>query len=331
MTPNYARRTRVLAFAVLTTALLTAGAVAVPIAASASNGEGDGDGHDAPAAFTIPLPPGVAPEGVVDGRDATFFAGSLAGGQIVRGDVEDRTVEPFVTAPAIPVAVGLAYDHRNDLLVVAGGPSGKAAVYDGLTGATVAVSTLTTSTPTFINDAVMGRDGAYLTDSFNPQLFRLPIDRHGNVGAAVTIPLSGPAAAFVPGFNLNGIEYDARTNKLIVVNSTTGALFAVDPATGASTTIDLGAATVTAGDGLLLLGRRLYVVRNQLNQIDVVKLDRKLTSGRVVETITDPLLEVPTTIADVDGSLVLVNAQFGLPAGNPFEAVVLPGDDSHDD
>jgi sugar lactone lactonase YvrE len=304
-------------------ALVTAGLVAVPTVARAD----DGVHARAAASFAIPLPAGVAPEGVVDGRGTTFFAGSLAGGQIVKGDVRTRTVTPFVTTPAIPVAVGLAYDRRNDLLVVAGGPTGMAAVYDGRTGATVAALTLT-SGPSFINDAVIGRDGAYLTDSTAAVVYRIPIDRKGNVGMPVAIPLSGPAAVLAAGFNLNGIEYDARTNRLIVVNSTTGLLSAVDPATGASTSIDLGGATVTNGDGLLLVDHRLYVVRNTNNQIDVVQLRHDLSSGTVIDTITDPLFEVPTTVAEVAGRLVLVNAQFGLPAGNPFEAVVLPdGDD----
>jgi hypothetical protein len=68
---------------------------------------------------------------------------------------------------------------------------------------------------------------------------------------------------------------------------------------------------VTAGDGLLLDGRTLYVMRNRLNEIAVVELDRTLTSGEVVDTITDPDFRVPTTIAGFGNSLYAVNARFG--------------------
>ena len=77
--------------------------------------------------------------------------------------------------------------------------------------------------------------------------------------------------------------------------------------------IDLGGATVTNGDGLLLRGRTLYVVRNQLNLIAVVKLNGSLTRGRVVAELTDPDFDVPTTITFTAGSLYAVNARFGTP------------------
>jgi hypothetical protein len=55
------------------------------------------------------------------------------------------------------------------------------------------------------------------------------------------------------------------------------------------------------------------VVRNQLNQVDVVELARDLNSGEVVNTITSDLFDVPTTVAKHGNRLVLVNARFGVP------------------
>lgn len=291
-------------------------ALALPaVAASAS----------APSATTIALPAGVAPEGIVTGRGTTFYAGSLAGGQIVRGDLRKGTVGAFVTAPATPVTVGLSYDKRNDLLFAAGGPTGRAAVYDARTGATVAALTLTTG-PSFVNDVIVTRTAAYFTNSQVPELYVVPIGKRGAIGTPRTLPLSGPAAAFVPGFNLNGIEATDDGRTLIVVNSTLGKLFTVDARTGASAEIDLGGASVSAGDGLWLEDDELYVVRNQLNQIAVFELeddDDRPTSATLVRTITSPLFEVPTTMAIAGGRLAAVNAQFGLPQPNPFEVVVL--------
>jgi hypothetical protein len=85
----------------------------------------------------------------------------------------------------------------------------------------------------------------------------------------------------------------------------------VDPATGVATRIDLGTGAVPNGDGLLLQGKTLYVVQNQLNQIAVVKLNSDFTSGTIASTITSPLFRVPTTIARIGDLLYAVNARFG--------------------
>lgn len=291
-----------------------------------------GAGASAPSATTIPLPAGIAPEGIVTGRGTTFYAGSLAGGQIVRGDLRRGTVGTFVTAPATTVAAGLSYDERHDLLFAAGGPTGRAGVYDATTGATVAGLQLTTG-PSFVNDVIVTRTAAYFTDSVSPQLYVVPIGKGGSIGTPTTLRLSGPAAAFVPGFNLNGIEATEDGRTLIVVNSTLGKLFTVDARTGASAEIGLGGATATAGDGLWLEDDLLYVVRNRFNQIAVFELndDDRPTSATLVDTITSPLFEVPTTMAIAGGRLAAVNAQFGLPQPNPFEVVVLKLDDDDRD
>ena len=77
--------------------------------------------------------------------------------------------------------------------------------------------------------------------------------------------------------------------------------------------IDLGGASVSAGDGILLIGKTLYVVRNRLNQIAVIKLSRDLTSGTVTDTLTNANFDVPTTIGLFGDALYAVNARFGTP------------------
>jgi hypothetical protein len=54
-------------------------------------------------------------------------------------------------------------------------------------------------------------------------------------------------------------------------------------------------------------------VQNQFNQIAVVQLSPDLTSGRIVDTITNSNFQVPTTIARFGNSLYAVNAKFGTP------------------
>ena len=272
---------------------------------------------------TIPLPYDFAPEGIAVGEGTTFYAGSLNGGTIVSGKLASGDYSVLVDDPATDVTVGLAVDDSRRLLFAAGGPSGMAAVYDSTTGATVASAFLGDG---FINDVIVTRDGAYFTNSFVPVFYFLPVSRSGVVGAPETMALSGPALdSFVAGtFNYNGIEATANGRNLIVVNSATGELFKVDPASGASAVIDLGGQSVSSGDGILLQGRTLYVVRNFLNEVAVVRLHPSLASGEVVDSITNPAFEVPTTIARSGSRLVVVNAQFGFPVdpANPPEVVV---------
>lgn len=279
--------------------------------------------HAAPAPSTIPLPAGVQPEGIAPGPRGTFLAGSLADGTIWRGSLRTGRVTPLVTAPAVPQAAGLATDARRGLLVAAGGQTGRAAVYDLRTGSTIAALELATGT-SFINDAIVTRRAAWLTNSYAAELYRVPLGRHGGVGAPETVRLTGPAAELVDGINLNGIEATRDGRWLISVNLTTGRLFRIDARTGASIAIDLDGASLTGGDGLWLTGRTLYVVRNSVEEIAVLRLDRRLARARLVRTITSPLFEVPTTMAVVRGRLLVVNAQFGLPQPNPYEIVVLP-------
>ncbi len=115
-------------------------------------------------------------------------------------------------------------------------------------------------------------------------------------------------------------------NYLIIVNSTVGQLFRVDSLTGEAVAIDLGGESVSAGDGLLFYGSLLYVVRNRLNEVVVVDLSEDFTSGVVVDRITDPDFNVPTTLVGFGNALYAVNAKFGvpLPATISYEVVRVP-------
>lgn len=277
----------------------------------------------------IPLPNGIAPEGIASGQGSTFYVGSIPTGAIYIGDFKTGEVELLVPAQEGRAAIGMKFDSRSDLLFVAGGPTGKAFIYNGLTGATVAVIQLATTTPTFVNDVVITKDAAYFTESFQPVLYRVALDPQ--TGAildptmAQVIPLSGDFQ-FVAGFNTNGIDATQNGKTLIIVNSTTGLLYTVNPETGVATLIDLGEDLVQRGDGILLHGRTLYVVQNALNQISVVKLRGDLSSGEIIDVITSDLFRVPTTIAEFGSALYAVNARFGTPVtpDTEYEVVRVP-------
>ncbi len=282
------------------------------------------------AAFpeVLSLPDGFRPEGIVTGRGSEFFVGSLAAGAVYRGDYRTGDGEVHVPPASGRVAVGLSYDSRSDYLFVAGGGTGEAYVYDARTGETVAVYSLA-DTGAFVNDVVVTSTAAYFTDSFRPFLYRVPLGPAGRLpdaGSVEELPLGGDFE-FVPGaFNANGIDAPPAGDYLIVVNSTTGLLYTVDPASGEASLVDLGEETVTAGDGILLDGKTLYVVRNRLDRIAVVRLESGATGGEVVREITSPRFDVPTTIAEFGSALYAVNARFGIqnPGDATYDVVRVP-------
>jgi sugar lactone lactonase YvrE len=260
----------------------------------------------------VPLPDGFQPEGIAVGTGTTFFVGSIPTGAVYRGDLRTGMGDVLVP-PSDRAAIGLEADRRRRLFV-AGGPLGQAFVYDARTGASLAAYELADA-PTFINDVVVTGKAAWFTDSFNPVLYRLPLGPGGRLPSAdavEVVPLSGDYV-HVPGeFNLNGIDATPSGGHLIVVQSVTGTLFTVDPGSGAARAVDLGGDVVTNGDGILLDGTRLFVVRNVQNRIAVVELTPDLTAGALVAHLEHPALDVPTTIAEHGHALYAVNARFGV-------------------
>jgi outer membrane protein assembly factor BamB len=262
---------------------------------------------------TIPLPNGFQPEGIAIGNGPTFYVGSIPTGAVYAGSLRTGTGKILVAGASGRAATGLKYDHGR--LWVSGAATGKAFVYDARTGSLIRQYQLATgSGATFVNDVVVTNRAAYFTDSNRGVIYRVALSANGTPGEATTIPLTGDFQ-LVSGFNLNGIASTADGRTLVSVQSATGALFAIDPSTGATRRIDLGGASLTNGDGLLLLGRTLYVVQNRDNRIAVVSLSPDLSRGTITRTITDPAFDVPTTIGRFGNSLYAVNARFGTATG----------------
>ncbi|GLW12966.1 hypothetical protein Misp01_80940 [Microtetraspora sp. NBRC 13810] len=258
-----------------------------------------------PAAF--PLPAGFQPEGVAIGPGPTAFFGSRATGAIYRADLRTGKGKIVNAGPGTP-SLGMKTDRRHRLFV-AGGAGGDARVIDTRTGAVLRSYPLATGAA-FVNDVVLTGDAAYFTDSTNPVLSKLPLGRSGSLPhAAVQVPLTGDLV-YGAGINANGIAETPDGRALLVVQSSTGGLFRVDPATGVTKRVNLGGETLVNGDGLLLDGRLLYVVQNRLNTVAVLRLSRDGTSGQVVARLTDPRFDVPTTVAAYGGRLYLPNARF---------------------
>lgn len=265
---------------------------------------------------TIALPRAFQPEGISI-RANTFYVGSIPTGSIYRGNLRTGTGSVFIQRTGRS-AIGVEVDNRSRLFV-AGGPTGKAFVYNARTGADIASYDLA---PGFINDLVVTRTGAFFTNSSRAELYRIPIGTGGRLGSTVqTIALKPPYVQGA-GFNVNGIDATPNGRWLVIVQSSTGKLFRVDPSTGATVEIALGGESVPNGDGILLDGKTLYVVQNQLNRIAVIRVNATLTSGRVVTRIMDSRFAVPTTIDDLGRRLYAVNARFGSPPATTDYQVV---------
>jgi len=315
---------------ILIAAALSA-AIAVPAAADHGQGKGKGKGQKPDV---IQLPQNFSPEGITTAKRHAFFVGSRTTGAIYSGSL--RTGEGDILVEGGPdvagddrAATGLKVD-RFGRLFVSGADSKHIRVYDARTGDQLR-DYFAGDDAGFINDVIVTKRGAYLTDSNNAWLYFIPFGTRGELGELTRIPLGGD---YVIGaeFNANGIEAARGGKSLIVVKGNTGELFEVDAATGVADRIEVtgGDGELVNADGLLRKGRNLYVVENRDDPDPAaagvgVKLGRNLASGRIARTIHSELFQVPTTIARSGGRNYVVNAKFGLP--NPdgsFEVVKVP-------
>jgi sugar lactone lactonase YvrE len=282
----------------------------------------------APAAIARPaevivLPGATSAEGIAAGRGATFYAGDLFRGDIFRGDIAHGTAELFIDAPDGRMAVGMVADVAHDLLFVAGGFTGQAYVYNTRTGATVATYQFGAPPASLINDVTLTKQGAWFTDSFQARLYFVPVSSVGVPGPFRTLALSGPAADTSGDFNLNGIRATPNGKTLIVAHSANGALYTVDPTSGASAAI--AGVSVPDVDGLLLEAGRAWAVQNR-NQVTRIRLAPDLASGVVEEVITSDLFQTPATAARFGSRLAVVNAKFDTgfpPTAAQYEVIVV--------
>jgi hypothetical protein len=283
----------------------------------------------APRPASIPLPVDFQPEGIALGEGNTFYVGSLRDGDIYRGSLRSGRGSTFIDFEEDDgrAAVGMRVVRSRDWLVVAGGATGRAWVYDTDAGSTVAELVLGEPGATFSNDVAVTRTALYFTDTFAALIYRVPILPDGSFGATEPIEVTGDAAQ-TGGFGLNGIDSTHR-GWLIVNHTALGILALVDPETGVSQEIPLSGPSLVPGtlDGLQLEGRTAWVVQNFANSVARVRLSPDLTSGRVVEVITSELFRVPTTLARHGNSLAVVNGRFDLGFPPPFGPGAPPGTD----
>ncbi|MFD3730019.1 SMP-30/gluconolactonase/LRE family protein [Streptomyces sp. NPDC058632] len=294
------------------------------LAAAAGTGTAQAAGHRPVRPTGFPLPDGWLPEGITIGSRPYAYMGSRANGAIYRTDL--RTGQGAVFHEGSPglASIGLKLDDHGGLLYVAGGGGGTARLVDARTGTLRTTHQLTENTGHFINDVALLGDRAWFTDSRDAVLYGVPRGRRGAVRA---LPLSGDWEQLPDVNNANGIVSTPDGRDVIVVKSTPGELYRVGLRTGRATRITLsGADDVVNGDGLVRVGRTLYVVQNRLNLVTVFHLDAGATTATLRRSITDPRFDVPATAARYRDRLYLVNARFTSPQTpeTTFTAVSVP-------
>ncbi|WP_055693711.1 SMP-30/gluconolactonase/LRE family protein [Streptomyces prasinopilosus] len=294
------------------------------LAGAAGTGTARAGGHRAGWPAEFPLPDGWLPEGITIGARPYAYLGSRANGAIYRADLRTGQGRVFHEGAPGLASIGLKLDDRDGLLYVAGGGGGTARLVDARTGALRATHRLTADTGHFVNDVALLDDRAWFTDSYDAVLYGVPRGRRGAVRA---LRLSGDWEQLPGVINANGIVSTPDGRDVIVVKSTPGELYRVDLRTGRATRVALsGAADVVNGDGLVRVGRTLYVVQNRRNVVTVFHLDAGATTATLRRSITDPRFDVPATAARYRDRLYLVNARYTSPQTpeTAFTAVGVP-------
>jgi sugar lactone lactonase YvrE len=279
-------------------------------------------------AYVLPTPPTQFPEGVsFDERSGRYYVTSQSNGAILTGFLK-REQADILAAPGDAgrtSANGLDTDRKWRKLWVATGQLGRVDLLNPRSGATL--KSFTMATGSYANDVAVTKRATYVTDSRQPTLWRARAKQPAGA-AEPWLDLTQTPIAYADGFNLNGIEATRNGRTLIAVQSNTGQLWRISTRTKAVREITLPE-PMTAGDGLVLRGRTLWVVRNSFGEIVKLRLSGRLETATIVGRTKDPSFRFPTTADIARGRMLVVNSQFdkrgaGTPPELPFTLSSIP-------
>jgi hypothetical protein len=285
-------------------------------------------GFELPADLTYP-------EGIAyDAKRAVLYTGSAATGSVARLTPASKQVTVVVPGGSLmatepfPALLGMKVDAAGRLWI-AGGRTGQMAVIDAQSGKALKKFEVPAPGASLINDVVIVGSSAYFTDSLTPTLWRVTTtgDRIGDLEAWMQFS-SGPLEYTKPGANLNGITATDNGRYLITVQMNKGLLFRIGVEDKQILQIDIGGESVATGDGLVLDGRLLYVVRQGEQEIVTIQLAEDMTKGQVISRFKDSALAWPATAVKVGDRLLVVNTQFNKRTTKdpvlPFSIVSVP-------
>ena len=271
--------------------------------------------HAKPTSYDLPQS-GVLLEGIGLAEDGkTFYvSGVNDGGSIYRGEVGDEDLELWFDGTG-STGRGIDVDDEGRVFV-AGGPTGTVRIFDrsGNLLATVANNT----TGSFLNDLWVGPDGSvYVTDSSLPVIWRIT---EGAGGWQIERWLDvSPTIAYTPAttdFDLGGIVTTRDDRFLLTSQGTTGQLWRIDLATRGIVEVDLQGASIVNADGIVLKGKKLWVVQNFTRQVSLFKLDSATQTAVLKRVQRTPADQTLTTAKLTRGRLLAVDSQFGFPVAS---------------
>jgi sugar lactone lactonase YvrE len=293
-----------------------------------------GEAHAAEVSHHV-LPDGFTyPEGIaLESNGNAFYTASAENGAVIRVELasgRSRVVVPegvlMKQDSPFPGLLGLKLDTANRLWI-AGGRTDAMVVVDARSGDVIR-RFQSPRAGGLINDVVVTRDAAYFTDSFNPVLWRVPIKGTAIGELEPWLDLNDSPIRYAKGVNLNGIALTPDDKQLIVVQMDQGLLYRIDIASKHISPIDAGGAALSGGDGLVLDGNMLYVVRQTKGEVVALELSSDGNSAKAHSTFSDPALKYPATAVRAGDRLLVVNTQFDRHDGNkasvPFDVVGIP-------
>lgn len=259
------------------------------------------------------------PEGFAIGTGHTAYNGSVDGSiykvnlRSGKGEILNPNETPD---PWDCLKLGMRVDSRTNNLFVAGCWYENLLVYNADTGVVKADYQLGPQFESLVNDLAITNDAVYITDSFLPYIYRLPLAENGglppNADDVTTIDLPNE---FIMDWNGpccggNGIVATPDGKTLIIGHSILSALYRVDLATGNVEEIEVSPPLTGFLDGLVMHNRTLYIMNPDHEMVQVVELEKGLLSGTLVGKITDPNMSGVASGALFGKSLYVNNAHY---------------------
>ena len=262
------------------------------------------------------------PEGFAIGKGHTAYNGSVDG-SIYKMDLRSgkgAVLNPQETPdPFDCLKLGMRVDSRTNNLFVAGCWYESLLVYDADTGEVKAEYQLGPIFESLVNDLAITNDAVYVTDSFLPYIYRLPLAKNGglppNAVGVTTIDLPPEFIMDWEGFCCggNGIVATPNGKTLIIGHSLLSALYRVNPATGDVVEIEVSPPLTGFLDGLVMHGRTLYIMNPDWELVQVVELDKEMLTGEFVGTMYDSNMSGVASGALFGKSLYVNNAHYDAP------------------
>lgn len=285
----------------------------------------------------LALPEAAAyPEGVtVDPATGAVYTNSANTGLVFRVDPDTGKTslvgDPLDMAAAQPkspvsVALGLKADGEGRLWV-AGARTGAMHVLDIAAGQRLARFT-TPEGAALINDVALTSDAAFFTDTLRPVLWRAARDAVVDTKLEPWLSFDGTPLQYGEEPNLNGIVATPDGRYLIVIQMKAGRLFRIDTRTREVAMIETSDSALDGGDGLALLGQRLFVVRQWSEEIVALDLAADFTTATEAKRLKFAELAWPATAAVRGDQLIVANSQLNRRSSGdpalPFSLVSIP-------